>query len=108
MPLQWRYTCLGGRYINDPNFDYPHRVSRVVFADPPWIWKLSHKMVSISQLGRPDGSQLRVECYGREDAPSIILTHGWGTNSTEWDYLKIPDAQLTRLAPAKHMGLLER
>ncbi len=43
---------------------------------------------TISQLGRPDGSQLRVECYGREDAPPIILTHGWGANSTEWDYLK--------------------
>ena len=40
------------------------------------------------QLARPDGSQLRVECYGREDAPPIILTHGWGANSTEWDYLK--------------------
>jgi pimeloyl-ACP methyl ester carboxylesterase len=43
---------------------------------------------TISQLGRPDGSQLRVECYGREEAPPIILTHGWGANSTEWDYLK--------------------
>jgi pimeloyl-ACP methyl ester carboxylesterase len=29
-----------------------------------------------------------VECYGREDAPPIVLTHGWGANSTEWDYLK--------------------
>jgi pimeloyl-ACP methyl ester carboxylesterase len=27
-------------------------------------------------------------CYGREDAPPIILTHGWGANSTEWDHLK--------------------
>jgi alpha/beta hydrolase fold len=26
-------------------------------------------------LCRPDGSKLRVECYGREDAPPIILTH---------------------------------
>jgi hypothetical protein len=44
MPLQWRYTCLGGRYINDTNFDYPHLVSRVV----SWILLglgiyLSHK-----------------------------------------------------------------
>src|SRR5258708_28410100 len=28
----------------------------------------------ISQLARPDGSKLRVECYGREDATPIILT----------------------------------
>jgi hypothetical protein len=40
------------------------------------------------RLSRPDGSELRIECYGREDAPAIILTHGWGANSTEWDYLK--------------------
>ena len=50
--------------------------------------KKSREGATISQLGRPDGSQLRVECYGREDAPPIILTHGWGANSTEWDYLK--------------------
>jgi hypothetical protein len=43
---------------------------------------------TISQLGRPDGSQLRVECYGKEDVPPIILIHGWGANSTESDYLK--------------------
>ena len=50
--------------------------------------KKSREGATISQLGRPDGSQLRVECYGREGAPPIILTHGWAANSTEWDYLK--------------------
>jgi hypothetical protein len=45
--------------------------------------KKSREGATISQLGRPDGSQLRVECYGREGAPPIILTHGWGANSTE-------------------------
>ena len=50
--------------------------------------KNSREGATVSQLGRPDGSQLRVECYGRVDAPPIILTHGWGANSTEWDYLK--------------------
>jgi pimeloyl-ACP methyl ester carboxylesterase len=48
----------------------------------------SPERARISQLSRPDGSKLRVECYGREDAMPIILTHGWGANSTEWDYLK--------------------
>jgi pimeloyl-ACP methyl ester carboxylesterase len=47
----------------------------------------SREGATISLLGRPDGSQLRVESYGREGAPPIILTHGWGANSTEWDYL---------------------
>jgi hypothetical protein len=50
--------------------------------------KKSREEATISQLGRPDGSQLRVECYAREDAPPIILTHWWRANSTEWDYLK--------------------
>ena len=50
--------------------------------------KHSRDGATVSRLGRPDGSELRVESYGREDAPPIILTHGWGANSTEWDYLK--------------------
>ena len=42
----------------------------------------------VSRLGRPDGSQLHVECYGSEGAPVIVLTHGWGADRTEWDYLR--------------------
>lgn len=41
-----------------------------------------------SRRGRPDGAELQVECYGPEGAPAIILTHGWGADRTEWDYLK--------------------
>jgi pimeloyl-ACP methyl ester carboxylesterase len=39
-------------------------------------------------LGRPDGTALRVERYGRTDGPMVVLTHGWGTDSTEWYYAK--------------------
>ncbi len=39
-------------------------------------------------IRRPDGSELRVECYGPVDAPPIVWTHGWGANSTEWFYQK--------------------
>ncbi len=39
-------------------------------------------------IRRPDGSELRVECYGHVDAPPIVWTHGWGANSTEWFYQK--------------------
>jgi pimeloyl-ACP methyl ester carboxylesterase len=39
-------------------------------------------------IRRPDGSELRVEFYGRPDGPTIVLTHGWGTTSTEWYYAK--------------------
>jgi len=39
-------------------------------------------------IPRPDGSVLRVECYGPADAPPIVFTHGWGADSTEWFYQK--------------------
>ncbi|MBV8378700.1 MAG: alpha/beta hydrolase [Verrucomicrobia bacterium] len=42
----------------------------------------------VSRLGRPDGSQLHVECYGPEGAPVMVLTHGWGADRSEWDYLR--------------------
>ncbi len=42
----------------------------------------------IHTIRRPDGSELRVECYGPKDAPPIVWTHGWGANSTEWFYQK--------------------
>ena len=42
----------------------------------------------VQRLRRPDGSEIQVECYGPADAPPIVLTHGWGVNSTEWFYVK--------------------
>jgi pimeloyl-ACP methyl ester carboxylesterase len=43
---------------------------------------------TVHTISRPDGSEIRVECYGPSDAPPIIWTHGWGANSTEWFYQK--------------------
>lgn len=42
----------------------------------------------VRRLKRPDGSELQVEFFGPADGPPVILTHGWGTDSTEWYYLK--------------------
>lgn len=42
----------------------------------------------VHRLSRPDGSELQVEAYGPADGIPLILTHGWGMNSTEWYYLK--------------------
>jgi pimeloyl-ACP methyl ester carboxylesterase len=36
----------------------------------------------------PDGSRLHVETWGLAGAPTLILTHGWGLNSTAWWYAK--------------------
>ncbi|HEY9696709.1 MAG TPA: alpha/beta hydrolase [Trichocoleus sp.] len=40
------------------------------------------------RISRPDGSEIHVEFYGSPDAPPLILTHGWGPNSTVWYYAK--------------------
>ena len=42
----------------------------------------------VYRIRRPDGSELRVETYGPDDAPPLVLTHGWGANSDEWYYQK--------------------
>jgi pimeloyl-ACP methyl ester carboxylesterase len=42
----------------------------------------------MQRLQRPDGTELQVEHYGRADGPALLFTHGWGTDSTEWYYLK--------------------
>jgi pimeloyl-ACP methyl ester carboxylesterase len=42
----------------------------------------------VYRIRRPDGSELRVETYGRENAPPLVLTHGWGANADEWYYQK--------------------
>lgn len=42
----------------------------------------------VQRLARPDGSEIQVEFYGSEYAPPIILTHGWGPDSTVWYYAK--------------------
>ncbi len=41
-----------------------------------------------AEITRPDGSMLHVETCGPVDVPPLVLTHGWGTNSTVWYYVK--------------------
>src|SRR3712207_5739023 len=49
------------------------------------------------RLVRPDGSEIHVEFYGPPDAQPIIMTHGWGPNSTVWYYAKKQLSQRFRL-----------
>lgn len=43
---------------------------------------------TVKRVERPDGSVLQVEFYGPADGQPIIMTHGWGPNSTVWYYAK--------------------
>jgi pimeloyl-ACP methyl ester carboxylesterase len=40
------------------------------------------------RISRPDGTVLRAVSYGPEEAPTIVMTHGWGLNSAIWHYAK--------------------
>jgi len=68
---------LGGRFISLPLFrrggtDEPKRM----------------RSETVKRVERPDGSVIQVEFYGPEDGQPIILSHGWGPNSTVWYYAK--------------------
>jgi len=40
----------------------------------------------VHMVRRPDGSELHAMSFGPEDAPAIVMTHGWGVDSSEWDW----------------------
>ena len=52
---------------------------------------------SSRRIKRPDGTELQVEFFGPEGAPTLVLTHGWEQNSTGWYYLKRDLAKRFRL-----------
>jgi pimeloyl-ACP methyl ester carboxylesterase len=39
-------------------------------------------------LSSPTGNQLYVEIHGPDGGPTVVLTHGWGLDSTIWFYLR--------------------
>jgi pimeloyl-ACP methyl ester carboxylesterase len=108
----WAYNPQLDRYIFDPNFGFNWPTGLLIAglglllgtvaggrilrwlggltgrsqtrSDPPKHTRQGR----MQRLPRPDGSELQVEFYGPENGPPIILTHGWGYNSTEWYYLK--------------------
>lgn len=61
-------------------------------TDPTRPERGDHQMIS-----SPTGSTLYVEAHGPQDAPPIILTHGWGLDSTIWYYLRRHLAQRFRV-----------
>ncbi|MEH2372340.1 alpha/beta fold hydrolase [Nostoc sp.] len=68
---------IGGRFISLPLLRRPG-------ADEPKFMRSK----TVERLTRPDGSVLQVEFFGPEDGQPIILSHGWGPNSTVWYYAK--------------------
>jgi pimeloyl-ACP methyl ester carboxylesterase len=110
----WSYDFAHQRSYFDPHLGYNHATFRLAIAIGLLLWAVAGALVArgvlslfskagtraggspapenqrpsvASRLGRPDRSELHVESYGPEDAPAIVLIHGWGTDRTEWTYL---------------------
>ena len=80
----WRlWTAVGllawsllGRFVVTPLLAKPDK-------DPTRPERGDPQMIS-----SPTGSTLYVEVHGPQEAPPVILTHGWGLDSTIWYYLR--------------------
>lgn len=77
------------------------RPSKPDAVDP----RQSPEPTSQQRLRRADGSELHVAFYGPEDGIPIVLTHGWGLHSREWNYLKRELADKFRLIVWDEPGL---
>ncbi len=62
-------------------------------ADEP---KELHSEV-VKTVQAPNGAKIHMEIFGRPDAPTLLFTHGWSTDNTEWYYAKRQLAQQFQL-----------
>ncbi len=46
---------------------------------------------------RDDGTKIHVEVFDPADGPTLVLTHGWSTDNTEWYYAKKQSSNRFRL-----------
>lgn len=58
-----------------------------------------------AQVKGTDGADLYVEALGPAGAPTVILTHGWGLDSTIWNYAKSDLAKRFRVVSWDLPGL---
>ncbi len=68
--------------------------------DPPSVERTTARTVVA-----PDGAALHVETMEVADAPTLVLTHGWGLNSTAWSQTKRAFARRFRLVTWDLPGL---
>ncbi len=108
----WRYDETLDRVVFDPHFGLNTLTALLIAGLILLVWAFAGRILMrlflgigqrsndrmdpprenrsgvVHRLARPNGSTLQVEEYGPKTAPTLILTHGWGLNSNEWNYLK--------------------
>lgn len=67
--------------------------SRKIAADPENAFLTDPPEGRALEVRSADGTQLHAEVFGRDDAPTIVLAHGWTENLTYWAY------QIRELSP---------
>jgi pimeloyl-ACP methyl ester carboxylesterase len=65
----------------------------------------SFEPISTKHIERPDGSRLHVEIFGQQNGPTLLLTHGWSLDRSNWDYVKAELAKEYRVVTWDLPGL---
>lgn len=79
--LALAFASLGGGMITYPLLRRNEaHTPQSAAEDQPYPGATYHR------IARPDGTELHVATLGPEDAPAVVMTHGWGVDSSEWKY----------------------
>jgi len=62
------------------------RDQRAIAADPATAELGSRIKGRELEVRSPDGTRLHVEVFGREDAPTVVLVHGWTNEIAVWHH----------------------
>ena len=107
----WEYDADLARRVFDPNWGWNGQTALLAVGLGLLVWSLAGRLIlqlvigsvkhgraeerpldvtpaATSRIQRPDGSEIAVEMFGPDDAPPIVLVHGWSLKSREWNYLK--------------------
>lgn len=88
---------------HDRRGGWPYLLSGVavlIFSSGAWRWPsvlvrlsspypVSSPPLRTERLIRPDGSELHLVHYGSEGQPTLLFTHGWGLDQSDWDAVRV-------------------
>ena len=60
----------------------------LLFGRPPFSEPRSLEGMRTLKVSRPDGSELHVEHYGPETGLTLIFTHGWSLDRSDWYFVQ--------------------
>ena len=91
-------AAAGGLYLAE------RRNARLIAADPENTLLSEPPAGEGREVHSADGTRLHVELFGPEDAPIIVLSHGWTEALTYWIYQIIELSKEFRVVAFDHRG----